>query len=427
MRLFMKNRVIIRIISMLLIVGLCFGLASCTESETEDLIANVEINSDGELIVFFKDGSVYNAGRVESNQTNITVEGQSGDVSAATTKGLMSAVSIESHFVSRSSGFFPSFGIIGGSGNNYYSCGSGVIYRLVGDEALIITNHHVVYDSGSNAPDGISDDIDIYLYGKEDDKYAIKAEYVGGSAYYDLAVLYAKSDEFKSGTVCAAQFSDSEVSVGETAIAVGNPQGYGISATVGIVSVNSEHISVANDGTLTRVVRMDTAVNAGNSGGGLFDDHGRLIGIVNAKIVDEEVENIAYAIPSAVVEAFVYNIIRNCLNTDETALRRVMMGVTLVSGGKTTEIGGDGNMNIVETVAIGLVEEGSIADGILYKGDIILEVSIGDRSVKITRTHHLVDFMLYAGEGDTVTMKIKRDGEIMTVNVEVTGNAVKNY
>ena len=90
--------------------------------------------------------------------------------------------------------------------------------------------------------------------------------------------------------------------VGSSAIAIGNAQGLGISSTSGVVSVDSEYITMtAADGKTAvafRVMRVDTAINSGNSGGGMYDDNGNLIGIVNAKIVYDGVENIGYAIPS---------------------------------------------------------------------------------------------------------------------------------
>ncbi len=427
----MKNGLFKRMTCLALSVIMCLGLSSCffagNSGNNEDVIVNTEINENGELIVYYKDGSTQNAGKIENNETNITVTGSGGDVSSATAKGLMSAVSIISNFVSKTQTYIPGFGIIGGTGNEYYSCGSGVIYRIEGDEALIITNHHVVYDSGSKAKDGISEEIFVYLYGKETKEYAIAAEYVGGSEYYDIAILRAKDNAFKNGTVQAAQISLDGVSVGQTAIAVGNPQGYGISASLGIVSVDSEYISTSAQGASTRVIRVDTAVNSGNSGGGLYDANGRLIGIVNAKIVDEEVENIGYAIPSVVASAVASNIVKNCLGKENTSVKRARLGVTLNSGSISTVIGEDGNIDIMESVTVKSVERGSICNGLLNAGDILVKAELGERSINITRTYHIIDFMLYASEGDTVKLTVKRGGENVDVNITVTRAAITDY
>ncbi len=418
-----------KILVLISVICICLGLSSCVMNMTSSIdttIVNTEINADGDLILYFSDGSSQNAGKIANHNTTVTVEGDGGDVSSAAAKGLMSAVSIVSNFVSKSGGgYYPGFGIIGGSGDEYYACGSGVIYRIAGDEALIITNHHVVYDSESKGRDGISQDIEIYLYGKENYGYAISAEYVGGSEYYDIAVLKAKSQAFKSGTVRAAEFDLGDVSVGERAIAVGNPQGYGISVSLGIVSVNSEYINVS-DNLLDsqRAIRVDTAVNAGNSGGGLYNDKGQLIGIVNAKIVDASVENIGYAIPADVVLGVTENLVKNCLNSSNTSVKRAVIGINLALGSSSTVIDGEGNIRIVETVSVSSVNSGSLADGVLLPGDIILEARVGDRTKEITRTYHLIDIMLFAGAGDTLTLTIDRGNETITKTITITSSAI---
>ena len=273
----------------------------------------------------------------------------------------------------------------------------------------------------------MSTDIDVFLYGREDEKYAISAEYVGGSAYYDIAVLYAKDQAFTSPTVSAVSVADGEVSVGQTAIAVGNPQGYGISASLGIVSVDSEYIALSESKISTRVIRVDTAVNAGNSGGGLYNGHGELIGIVNAKIVDESVENIGYAIPTSVAISVADNIIDNCFNKTARTVKRALLGVNLDTADATTVITDDGKVEIRETVTVTSVDNKGIAHGVLKKGDILLSVSLGEETKEITRTHHVIDFMLKARVGDTVTVKLIRAGETVTATFTVTASSITEY
>ena len=421
-----KGRITSLLLAGVMIFSLLLSLTGCFEGN-ESVIVNTEINELGELIVYYSDGTTHNAGIIENNETNIHIDGGNNTVSVATAKGLMSAVSITSNFVSKTQSYIPGFGIVGGSGNKYYSRGSGVIYRINGDEALIITNHHVVYDSGSSSKDGISTDIELYLYGREASQYAISAEYVGGSEYYDIAVLYAKDAAFKSSAVAAASVSFDGVSVGQNAIAVGNPQGYGISASSGIVSVESEYISTGSVSSSTRVIRVDTAVNAGNSGGGLYNCSGDLIGIVNAKIVDESVEGIGYAIPSSVAIGVCDNIIRNCLGNDNKYVKRAMLGITLNSSDSCAVVNEKGEIEIVETVFVSAVERGSISDGVVSKGDILMSATLGERTVEITRTYHIIDLMLYASVGDEIALTINRGGEILTKTVKITDRAISNY
>ena len=432
----MKNRKI-RIIRFALMMifafALAFGLSSCglfssDYGEVSGLrVINTEINDAGELIIYFSDNTYQNAGVIANIENNLTVDGNGENVSGATAKGLMSAVSIQSNFVSRTQSYIPGFGIIGGSGREYYSRGSGVIYRLEGEEALIITNHHVVYDSGSRTSDGISEKIQVFLYGREEENYSIKAEYVGGSQYYDIAVLRCKDSAFTTGAVRAADVFDGAVTVGQTAIAVGNPQGYGISASLGIVSVDSEHIMLSDGVNSSRVIRVDTAVNAGNSGGGLYDGRGELIGIVNAKIVDESVENIGYAIPTSIAIAVADNIIDNCLGKTNKTVKRAMLGIDLSTAAATTVINENGGVEIRETVVISGTERGSLAAGVLQKGDILLSASIGEDKMEITRSYHIIDYMLRARVGDVVNVEIKRGGETLIKSFTVTADAISDY
>ena len=162
------------------------------------------------------------------------------------------------------------------------SAGSGVIYELdkSSGDALIITNYHVVYDSRANTSNKIASEIYVYLYGNETTSGAIACEYVGGTSQYDLALLRVKNSGLISSSAArAVTFADSDdISLGQSVIAIGNPEAEGISVTKGILSVESENISlsdVSGDTNQIRVLRYDASVNPGNSGGGLFDSKGK--------------------------------------------------------------------------------------------------------------------------------------------------------
>lgn len=343
-------------------------------------------------------------------------------IAEATSKALRSAVVIECAFSSQSAW--------GSSGR---AAGSGVIYKMdkVKGEAFIITNYHVVYNSSNGR---ISNDIAVYLYGSEIASKAIEATYVGGSMYYDIAVLHVtNSDVIRNSDACAVDVSNSDdVFVGDSAIAVGNAQGYGTSASFGIVSVDSEYLDmlVADGRTAVslRVIRVDAAVNSGNSGGGLFDAEGNLIGIVNAKIVADSVENIAYAIPSNVATSIAENIIHYCYGTSKTRVQRAIVGVsTGISDSKAVYDAQTGRIRIVETVVASSVNRGSLADGVFKIGDVLVSATLGEKTVEITRSHHVIDLALDFRAGDTVTFKILRDGEEKTVSVTVTEDCLTEY
>lgn len=456
----MKRRIYAAVLVLCVLLSSAFAFSACSESEIIGVVG-ASINENGELILTYHDGTEQNLGSVVGKDGNDGKDGKNGKdgeagadgldgkylitgeesrVPAATAKGLVSAVSISCSFTKtvQTSGYRP--GSAGTYTYSYASEGSGVIYKLDREsgDAFIITNYHVVYDAGSNSDNGISDDITVYLYGAENADSGIAASYVGGSLYYDIAVLRAEgSDELKKSDVCAVSVADSDaVAVGETAIAIGNAQGCGISASVGVISVDSEYITMtaADESTTVsfRVMRIDTAVNSGNSGGGLYNGRGELIGIVNAKIVDDGVENIGYAIPSNVAVAVADNIIDYCSGTDVERAQRAMLGITVTSSGSRAVYDAEtGLARIEETVSVYGVSDGSPAEGRLLAGDIIVSAELNGKTVTVTRQYHVTDLMLAARSGDTVSIKVKRNenGETAekTVDIVITADCISAY
>ncbi|MGI6701239.1 MAG: S1C family serine protease [Christensenellales bacterium] len=306
------------------------------------------------------------------------------------------------------------------------SAGAGVIISDNKEEgdAYIITNYHVVY----SAQDGISEDIGVYLYGTDrkdmslpQDK--IPVQYIGGSMQYDIAVLKINdSDLYKNSSAYPAVIRRGDVYPGTKAIAIGNPQATGISATIGIVSVDSEYIEMTAADNLTkvsfRVVRIDTAVNSGNSGGGLFNGKGELIGIVNAKIILYNIENIAYAIPTDVALNVAENIIRNCEGSENDKVLRCMVGVSLGLEESCAVYNSESGLtDIIQTVSVQSVSEGSIADGHIMVGDIIKSIVYESETVNVTRIYKIVDYSLKFEQGKTFELNILRDGVEMQVTL----------
>ena len=190
-----------------------------------------------------------------------------------------------------------------------YYAGGGVIVdidRAAGD-AYILTNCHVVY---TDYPvEELAAKLYVYFYGNElfttDGLYGETAEILGASTTYDLALLkISGSNSIKYGPYIAAAFAEDEVVYpGQQVYAIGNPEGEGLSASVGIVSRESEIIelslsekSSSSSYNQYRVIRTDAAINGGNSGGGLFNSSGHLVGIINSKSVSEDIENMGYAL-----------------------------------------------------------------------------------------------------------------------------------
>lgn len=312
--------------------------------------------------------------------------------------------------------------------------GSGVIVDIdkeAGD-MYVVTNCHVVYLSYGEG-DGYCDDISLYLYGSEyssadTTSNAISAEIVGASLTYDIAVLKVEnSDIVKNSDALAASWSEDEcVYAGETVYAVGNPEGSLLSVTTGIISRDSEYITIdmydtaytSEDDFTYRVLRTDAAINGGNSGGGLFDINGNLVGIVNAKSVDEAIDNMGYALPASTVRRVVENMIDRYEQTGEEThgVYRAMMGIEIQLTDSSAYLNNETNLvEISETVTIATVS-GGLASGNLKVGDVITNIKVTDANdnlkedVDITRFYSVGDVMLAAREGDTVTVTVLRSG-----------------
>ena len=164
--------------------------------------------------------------------------------------------------------------------------GSGVIIHKDNDYAYIVTNFHVV-----NAAHRVK----VVLTNGEERM----AEVVGLDQITDLAVL---SIDAKGINTVAEIGDSSKLRAAEFVLAMGNPLGMGEATTLGIVSVISEIVGVSlnQDGVVDweqEVIRVDAAINQGNSGGPLIDMNGRVVGINSMKIANFGVESIGYAMP----------------------------------------------------------------------------------------------------------------------------------
>lgn len=361
---------------------------------------------------------------------NITISTDSELTATAASKALLSAVSVYCNFERIT--FFGTTEVTSG--------GAGVIYKLDKEsgDAYVITNYHVVYDASSTTKNCISDDISIYLYGLEATKYEIPATYVGGSMSYDIAILKVDSNAIltQSSAVSAAIASSDDVSVLDLAIAIGNPELRGLSATVGYVNVDSEEINLnmtTPEGISApinlRVMRTDAAVNAGNSGGGLFNIKGELIGIVNAKRAVDDIDNIGYAIPSNLVRMVADNIIFHCADKTNENLKKATLGIKTAAFESDVEYDTEtGEIRKSEKIKITNIAGGSAADGKLSVGDVLVSISISGKEYPITRYYHASEILLDARVGDTVTVKVIRDGQTVeaTFTVSETMMTVKS-
>ena len=86
-----------------------------------------------------------------------------------------------------------------------------------------------------------------------------------------------------------------------------------------------------------------------------------------------------------------------------------------------------GLLALKETVSVYEVSKGSLADGVLKSGDVLVSATFGEKTVEITRQHHIIDMMLDIRVGDTVSFKILRDGVEKIVNITITKDCLTAY
>lgn len=338
-------------------------------------------------------------------------------------------------------------------------CGAGVIYEIntAKNIAYVITNYHVISCSSIVNQEVIYEEsktICLYLYGTESlevDDYdnllsygdnAIMAEYIGGSADYDLAMLKVSGENFEklnNGNAKSITFADGDnIALGSTAIAIGNPMGGGTAVCEGVISVDSEYItiSIAGSTRVLRCMRISTPINGGNSGGGLFNLQGELIGICNAKMVEyvtndgsgnlvvESYENVSYALPSANVKNVVENIIDfyeanyNENEEDNTVgVHKYLIGITITSENLRNVYDKTNNTNtLYEDIVISEVNKTGIAYNNLLEGDKIVSIVVSDgvnedEVFNLKRRFELLDNMLTIRAGETVTINVLRENE----------------
>ena len=304
--------------------------------------------------------------------------------------------------------------------------GAGVVYKVStsGKYAYIITNYHVVYNEDTGKA---HKNIYVNYYGDQMITSSEKAIYVGGSATYDIAVLKLENSYMVEEELIKAVevFNSNDVTAGMTAIAIGNPRGDGISVTEGIVSVDSEdiymepvstdNVSVDENGEVRmRVLRIDTPVNSGNSGGGLFNSKGQLIGIVNAKVMSTTVVNFGYAIPSNIATFVADNLIRRFDGVNPTKVVKGLLGITTrVISSYAYYDQNTSSTRIVETIRIEAVSTTSSLYGLLQPGDILVSVSFGGETYEITRDFVIIDACLKSSLNQTGTIVIKRNDVIL--------------
>lgn len=312
-----------------------------------------------------------------------------------------SVVGIDTYYTASGNGL--SFGngnnANGADGNSQQipvGSGSGIILT---SDGYIVTCKHVVEGAQT---------IKVIL--NDDSEH--DATLIGSDSRTDLAVLKIDMTGLTSATL-----GDSDMlTVGEDVIAIGNPLGeLRGTATSGIVSALSREVTVGS--VEMSLIQTDAAISPGNSGGGLFNASGSLIGIVNAKASSSNSEGLGFAIPVSSVKTIISNLIDHGYVLGRAYLGVYTQDVTLSSG--TNDWGGGFFGNFFggggsSSVQIAQIVSGSAAEKAgLKTGDLILKVD----DTEISSNALLASVISGYNAGDTATLTIQRNGEEQTVEV----------
>lgn len=276
-------------------------------------------------------------------------------------------------------------GFIGGTKSG---AGSGVI---VGENtetgySYIVTNNHVVEGDFSAVTVRTTD-------GEE-----LDAELVGTDWMSDIAVLRVK----QVGLTKAVWAKSSTLLQGQQVAVIGNPLGaLGGSVTGGIISGLERTITI--DGIPMTLLQIDAAVNPGNSGGGLFDMNGNLIGVVNAKSVGSNIDNIGFAIPADYAVEMVSEICEKGYVSG-----RVDLGFSFM------------NSSTSSLLSIYSYAFGDTTDTEIKQGDILYSLSVGTEEIKLESLSDYRGVLAKLKIGDTVKATIYRPSGWRYVSYTVT-------
>ena len=280
--------------------------------------------------------------------------------------------------------------------------GSGVIYKIEGDRAFVVTNEHVIQGS---------DELEVSL----SEGQRVPAELVGSDIWTDLAVLTIDAENVDT----VADFGNSDnLRAGEPAIAIGNPLGprFARTVTLGIISATERSVPVdlTGDGQIdwnAEVLQTDAAINPGNSGGALLNIQSEVIGINSMKLAQGE--GIGFAIPTTIVLPVIQDI------EQHGEVRRPEMGVIIGSLEEIPSYHWQETLNLPPEIVTGvfiheIVPNSPAADAGLEQYDVITALDGEDvEAAHDLRRHLYTDVDI----GDEMEVTFYRNGEQMQTTV----------
>ena len=267
--------------------------------------------------------------------------------------------------------------------------GSGFI---ISDDGYILTNFHVIEDSGH---------ISVSMY--NGDSY--DATLIGYDESNDIAVLKIDAE----GLAPVILGDSNNLNVGDSVVAIGNPLGeLTFTLTSGAISAKDREVTFSNNATMN-LLQTDCAINSGNSGGALLNLYGEVIGVTNAKYgtssnSSASIDNIGFAIPINSIINIVESII------EKGYISKPYIGISVLDVSAETQAYGIPAGAAVQSVT----ENGPAAQAGLQRGDIITAVD-----GKAMTSTELVSFVSSASVGQQIVFSVYRQGETLEITVDV--------
>lgn len=266
------------------------------------------------------------------------------------------------------------------------TAGSGFILTADG---YIVTNYHVIENAQK---------IQVTTY----DNTSYNALLVGYDESNDIAVLKIEAENLTPVVIG----DSSNMNVGDDVVAIGNPLGeLTFSLTGGKVSALNREVTTS-DGVTMELIQTDCAINSGNSGGALFNMHGEVIGITNAKYStssssEASIDNIGFAIPISNVIDIIESII------EKGYVSTPYIGVTVTNASAQYSFDG--------ALVAGVSTNSPAQEAGLQEGDVITAVN----GEAITGSSDLKSKISSSEVGDTLSLEVYRNGETIQINVTV--------
>ena len=267
--------------------------------------------------------------------------------------------------------------------------GSGFI---ISDDGYILTNFHVIEDS---------DSISVSMY--NGDSY--EATLTGYDESNDIAVLKIDAE----GLAPVILGNSNNLNVGDSVVAIGNPLGeLTFTLTSGTISAKDREVTFSGNVTMN-LLQTDCAINSGNSGGALFNLHGEVIGVTNAKYSssssgEASIDNIGFAIPINSIMDIVTSII------EKGYISKPYVGISVIDVSlETQQYGIPAGAAVQRTI-----EDGPAARAGLQRGDVITAVD-----GKAMTANELVDYIGQASVGQQLKLSIYRQGQALEITVDV--------